>query len=370
MGTGSGTNYSTTVAMGLLKPTPGVCGPLGVEPSGKSWMELYNSTCDLVDQHNHTPGRGMQVPTIGLLINADLPFGGYNATGLRSLRMSVQASPLALGADTGCLYVSGSDLYFNDTVGNQVRLTASGGVAGTPGSIGGLASPAAATYTAGSKLFSFTSSSGIGAYLSCGPISIQDPQASGKTVTLAPPVGLVSSYGLTFPGALPGSTLPLTLSAAGVLAAAQITGPQIAAATIAGSNIGSATVARTNLAALGQQVSASSGTFGGGPGLVDVTNLSVTLVTSGRPVMLMVQPDGNVLGNSYWVRSSGGNAYLSFARDGSSLGQVGVVNTSNGAAYSLVDTGASAGSHTYKVQVSGGGGTTNVYYAALVAYEL
>lgn len=224
MGTGSGTNFFTTPSLGLRQPIPGVCGALGVEPPGTSWLELINGSLGTLDQHTHSPGSGSPVPTAGLNINADLPFGGFNATGLRSARFAAQGSPLALPTDLGCLYFSGVDAYVNDLNGNQIRLTSAGAIAGTPGSISGLVSPAAASYTPASKLFAFSSSSGFAANLSCGPVSIGDSQNSGgKACTLQVPTGLASNYNLTLPAALPGSNGLLGISTSGQLSTFGVT---------------------------------------------------------------------------------------------------------------------------------------------------
>jgi len=207
-----------TPLMNMPLPVPSTTQGIGVAPAGQSWGELYNQDLGIVDGHNHAPGFGAPVPSSGIAINADLPINGNNLTLLRSVRMSSQASPLALGTDLGCLYVSGVDLYFNDTSGNQIRITSAGGVAGTPGSIGGLASPAAATYTVGSKQFEFTSSSGVRANMSGGPLSIYDPQAGGHRVTVNVPVGLSADYAVTFPSALPAAPKIVTLDNTGAIA--------------------------------------------------------------------------------------------------------------------------------------------------------
>lgn len=218
MGIGSGNNFQTTTGMGLRLPTPGQCGGLGFEPAGLSWMELLNSSLSSVDQHTHAPGFGSQIPSAGLNINADVAWGSNNLTGLRSARFSAISLGSLASADKGCLIVSGVDLYYVDTLGNHVQITASGGVAGTPGSIGSLTSPALATYTAASKLFSFTSSSGFAAGISGGPLVLTDSSlSSGKAATIAVPAGLASNYNLTLPGALPASDGLMVLSTTGVM---------------------------------------------------------------------------------------------------------------------------------------------------------
>src|SRR5216684_1282662 len=140
--------------MGFRLPIPNVTGALGVEPPGLSWMELQNQSLGTLDGHNHTPGLGAQIPTAGININSDLAFGGFNATGLRTTRYTPQSLPLG-GADIGCLLVSGVDLYYIDSLGRQVQITIGGGVAGTPGSISGLTSPASVAYNATTHVITF-----------------------------------------------------------------------------------------------------------------------------------------------------------------------------------------------------------------------
>jgi hypothetical protein len=259
MGTGSGGNWSTTSAMGLRLPIPGVCGAFGVEPAGQSAGELVNNDLGLIDQHTHAPGFGTLVPTAGLNINADLPFGGFNALGLRSSRYNAQSLGGLTGADIGCVLVSGVDLYYVDLNGNQIQLTASGAPAGTPGSISGLISPAAATYTPSSKTFSWTSSSGFSAYFKMGPIALTDPSVSGgKAATIEVPTGLASNYNFILPSGAPASLSLLTMSSAGQLAT-------FAGMTVSGSNItfpGTLTATAASLTATG---SAAGVTAQGGP---------------------------------------------------------------------------------------------------------
>lgn len=112
---------NTTPSPNMNMPVPVV----GTDP-GSDWATNIDACLSIVDSHNHASGQGVQVTPSGLNINADLPFGGNNATTLRSTRFSSQGSPLAGGSDLDCLYVSGGDLYYNDGSGNQIRLTQAG----------------------------------------------------------------------------------------------------------------------------------------------------------------------------------------------------------------------------------------------------
>jgi hypothetical protein len=133
-------------------------------------------------------------------------------------------------------------------------------------------------------------------------------------VTLQSPAALSSNYTLTLP-TIPVTTSIMTLSSSGVMAGAYtldnstiivssnvievapggITSTQIAAGTIQGSNIGSSTVTRQNIVDPGVQMSASCGTgyANSSSSATLVTNLSVTITTTGKPIMIWLQDDGN-----------------------------------------------------------------------------
>jgi hypothetical protein len=251
MPTGSGLNFATTPNMGLSQPTPGVCGPIGVEPPGKSWMELFNASMAVIDQHTHAPGFGALVPTAGLNINADLSFNANDAIGLRSTRFSAIALGSLAANDVGCLVVSGVDLYYVDGSGNQVRITTGGAIAGTPGSIGGLIAPGSATYTPASKLFTFLSSAPRVASLAIGPVSIGDASVdNGKSATISVPAALAANYALTLPAALPAATGLLSLSSTGVMSTF---------GTVIGANVLGPVGANTTLSLLGNRTGSDAG---------------------------------------------------------------------------------------------------------------
>jgi len=112
---------TTTPNMNLVLPD------VSVEP-GPQWASDLNTALDLVDAHDHTTGKGVPVPSAGLSINADLPFGNNDATTLRSTRFTSQGSPLSTAPDVDCVYVSGDNLYYNDNSGNKIQITSGGGL--------------------------------------------------------------------------------------------------------------------------------------------------------------------------------------------------------------------------------------------------
>lgn len=205
-------NTNPSANMALPLPIP------GVDP-GPDYA-LNNNVCfTLIDQHDHSIGKGVPIAPAGLNINTDLTFQNQNATNFRSTRFFIQGGLLSGAQDLGCCYVSGVDLYFNDVNGNQVRLTASGAVAGTPGSIANLVAPASATYVAGTPAFVFQSDVSTPANLDGGSLTIRQILASAHGITLASPNSLAANYQWTLPPSLPaGGTRFITINSSGTMA--------------------------------------------------------------------------------------------------------------------------------------------------------
>lgn len=225
--------------MNLIIPAVGVTDWLDAAPD-------LNSSLNLIDQHNHASGNGVAVSPPGLNINEDLPFQNSNATDLRSTRFISQGSPISDPEDLGCLYVSGVDLYYNDENGNQIRMTASGGVAGTPGSIGNLTPPASVTYVSATPAFVFQSDANTSADLDAGSVTIRENVANAKGITLSSPTSLAADYTITFPGALPASNKIVRIDNSGNLSASL--GVDGSTIVISSNNLSVGTITDANIA--------------------------------------------------------------------------------------------------------------------------
>jgi hypothetical protein len=137
--------------------------------------------------------------------------------------------------------------------------------------------------------------------------------------------------------------------------------------------IADSSVTQAKRAALGQQVSSSSGanvdlspvTY------TDMTNLSVTISTTGRPVFLKLISDGSLS----VFNTGGANISIAFVRDGTIIGEYFFGSASDiklpPCMLSHIDTDASSGSHVYKIQVKKNSGTPiGADNIKLVAFEL
>lgn len=263
-------------------PSPNMSLPVpivGVD-AGPDWANNYNSCLSILDQHNHSVGSGVQITPNGLNINQDLNFNDTNGTNFRSVRFQSQGSLLSLGTDLGCLYESNVDLYYNDGSGNQIRLTQSGSIAGTPGSITGLVSPASVTYAGGT--YTFQSTTATPANIDAGSYVFRNNVANSKGLTLSPPNAMAADYGLVLP-ALPAAQSFMAIDTSGNVTAfanvsqgitasmildGTITGAKIGAVTIGGGNIINKTITGlqiTDTLTLGGTLTATSSITSGGP---------------------------------------------------------------------------------------------------------
>ena len=302
------TDYTTSAVMGMRLPIPGVTGDLGIEPPGLSWMELLVTAIgSALDQHNHTTGLGVPIPASAIAINAALPFANNPATGLSYASFLAQS----LGGPYRSLYFEGNDLYVTDGVGNVVRITSSGSIVGTSGSIGGMSGAAAVSYLA--PTFTFSQATNKNANVAMGVAIIADVSVTGgNAVSIQAPASLGASYSLTLPTALPSASYsngaPLFVNSSGVLSSPinaifpgnvsipgtlTLAGPVTATTTMAVAGNGSFT---GNLTVSGTLTAANiSGTITGG---TVSGNLTVTGTTTSNGALTVSAGGAAITGNA------------------------------------------------------------------------
>lgn len=358
-------------------PIPGV----GVT-EGPQWATDNNSCLNIIDGHDHSPGYGAPITPAGMNISTDLSMGSNNLTAIRSLRMDEQASELVLGTDIDCLYDVQGDLYFNNGIGTPVQITSGNSVVGPLGAISNLNPPASATYVLANGTFVWQSDANTSATMDAGPIILRPMTINAEGVTLSPPNGLAASYTLTLPSALPvAGTKFLMVSSGGNMS--DNVGPDSTTLVVSGNNLqvntggintaqlADGAVTRAKLAAVGQQISSSCGSFTTTSGsYVDITNLTVTITATGRPVMVGLQGIGTA--NSIFGVAGAGSISVQILRDSTVITRTNSVGTSvfhPSSSLNYMDVPA-AGTYTYKVQVLASSGTADIENVVLYAYPL
>lgn len=189
-------------------PIPSVGSELG-----PAYAFDVNAALTLVDFHDHTPGHGVAITPAGMDINVDLTFGGFAAINLRAAVFNPQTSV----SENSAIYVNGVDFYLNDGNGNIIRLTQSGAIVGTPGSITGLPSGTAGVNFSGGT-YTFSESTNTPGNIQCGSISLGNNTALSKYMTINPPNAMASNFSINFP-TLPGSTQIMQLDSSGNISA-------------------------------------------------------------------------------------------------------------------------------------------------------
>lgn len=294
----------------INSPNMGLPVPVvGSEP-GPDYASDINSSLTLIDQHNHNAGSGVQITPGGININSDLTFQSNRAISVGSMVFSPNVGALAT---INTIYQQDLDLYFIDGAGNNVRITQSGGVAGSPGSISNLVAPASASYVAGQSAFVWQSDANIAANLDAGSLKMRNISPNSTyALNLQPPAALSSNYNVTLPS-LPASTKLLTMSSSGVIVAntdvdnstieISSNNLQVKASGIGTTQIADGTVTNAKFATANFVQSAMS------PGqtvtstiFTNVTNFSVAITTSGRPVAV----DFYATAGATWRAFSGG----------------------------------------------------------------
>lgn len=376
--------------MNLTVPTVG-------QELAPTWAQDLNNSLSIIDAHNHASGSGVQINPDGININADLTWNTVNnATDIRSVRFSPQSSALSGASDLGCLYEAGVDLYYNDGAGNQIRITQSGSVTGAAGTITGLPSgTASAAYASSSGTFVFHQATSTAANMDVASVAIRYPGSyptpSGNYIQLQAPTSLSTGYALTLMPTLPVSNNTfMTVSTAGQIATSvnvdnstidlAVSGGnlllEVAAGGITATQIANGTITRPKLAALGQQISSSCGTFASSStSFVAVTNLNVTITTTGRPVFIGLQGMNPADLSNQSLYSLVGPSDLKLVRGGTDVVVYKMDESSSilstPPSVLLIDTpGAGTYTYTVYVKVDGGGGTLIFQNYVLVAYEL
>ena len=203
---------STTPNMNLIVPDVGAT-------SGPSYATQLNTALDVVDAHDHTPGKGARIPPSGLNINADLPFNSNDAVSLRSTRYVAQTGVLAAADDRNCISSVNGNLYWNNANGVAVQITAGNGLnfasLGTIGGDYGAAGvTASAVYTDSLKTFSWLQAASQYAKMGMADLSLYSTTASTLAVTLKANAA-TAAYDFVMPVAAPAANTIMRMALGG-----------------------------------------------------------------------------------------------------------------------------------------------------------
>lgn len=262
-----------------ITQTPNMNLPVPVVGSedGPQYAVDVNSCFTLLDQHDHTPGKGVAITPSGINVNAALSMANNFLSNTAGVNFQAQGSTPGLNT----IYVNGVDYYLVDGSGNNIRLTQSGGIAGAPGSISGLVAPASATYVPGLSTFIWQSNTNIAANMDVGALLMRNLSPNSTfALTLQPPAGLAANYTITLP-ASPGVTSFLTIDNSGTITAT----PALSGALVASNLSASAGILGSQLSAsaniVGPQLSANAGVIPGQLSSMSSSNIGSGTASTG-----------------------------------------------------------------------------------------
>ena len=327
--------------------------PIVGQTTGPEYADNINASLSILDQHDHSAGSGVPIGVAGLNIDGNLAVNNHSLLSLSSANFQDQGSVDASGRS---LYVKSVDLFYNDGT-NVIQLTVNGAVAGTPGSISNLISPASASYSSGTV--TFNSNIDTPANIAAGSILLGNIIANTEYLTLSPPNAMGASYNLTLPP-LPAQTNVMTLDVVGNMGSItydavgqgmtdigadailnSVTVVPTTQANLVGSamtSTGANAVNASRTMPLGTAINdLSIGSTVGYPGVLNTTinnstytsvPLTVTLSVSGRPINLIMQPDYPTLmsgfGISGYISCPGGYAVLRLNKNGTPIAYFGL----------------------------------------------
>jgi hypothetical protein len=399
----------TSPNMNLLIPVVG-------QEIGPQWATDINNclgvTGGQIDGHDHSFGKGVQIKPAGLDINSNLTFQGNFATNVGATSFNPQASVYA-STVLNSIYDVNGNLYFNNSTGTPVQITNGNSIVGTAGSITGLPSgTAGVSYSGGT--YTFLSATSVYANMDFGSGFFYN--AAGKYVEVSAPVTIAANYGVTLPQ-LPVVQSFMTLDSSGNMAAPwtvdnstikivsnQLTVPPlgIAAANVSASNVGHTVLTGTTVQAqlneadtiLGTSVvqvksTDLSGFFStSSTSWVNVTNMTITVPSTGKPLMLMLVPGSSTstssIGSHILQGGTSQNIYFRMLVNGSPVYPGGSIvdalwnmylpattGTAPISTISMVHFAPTAGTNVYQLQMQTDGNAGNINGpCALYGYEI
>ncbi len=106
---------STTSNMQIELATPGA--------SDGTWGDTLNAGFDVVDEHDHTPGKGVQVPSTGIVVVADVSMENYSLTSAEKINLVDHGSGLSGASNKLSVNSANGNLYWSNGSGTPVQIT-------------------------------------------------------------------------------------------------------------------------------------------------------------------------------------------------------------------------------------------------------
>jgi hypothetical protein len=318
---------------------------------GPTWALEINSSLTLIDQHDHSPSRGVQITPAGININASLSFNNNSALALSYIAFTTGAISTTIQSVSVAPASSINELFYTDSNGTQTQITKNGQVNVIASSIPG------ESYDAGTFVWTQTQSSSptTPANFDIGSVTLR-PNLALTTNGVQLIAQNTTEYSITLPGALPASNSFVLLDNAGNMSTTIPVSQGITATNIAPNTITEAQIAPGTIT----NAQISSSVVFNGNNLANIANTSTIsssgtfIVPSGVTKMDILACGGGGGGGAGAISGGGGG--------GGGASSVPVLTTATVVpGETLTITIGAAGTGAASTSAAGGqGGTTTV----------
>lgn len=168
--------------------------PVPTVTNGPQYAEDEVSCFSIIDSHNHTTGQGVQIPTAGINIDANLSMNGSSIVSCAGVELSNQVGvPVS-----NTIYSVGGNLYYQNGL-SQVQITNGAAVNASPGNITNLISPASVTWVAGTTSYVFKANATQAADVDTRNVILRNAGAGSFGMTVNPPAAMGADTSVTLP---------------------------------------------------------------------------------------------------------------------------------------------------------------------------
>lgn len=106
--------------------------PVPTVTLGSAWATLLNEAIELIDEHDHSSGKGTKVKPNGMNINADLDMQENSLLDTESVELTDLGAALTGLTNAFKIHATGGDLYYTNSNGTAVQITDGGDIVSTP----------------------------------------------------------------------------------------------------------------------------------------------------------------------------------------------------------------------------------------------
>lgn len=191
--------------------------PVPETTTGPAWAQQLNTQLeDVVAEHDHTSGKGVQLTQEALNITNELTLNNNDLVAARTVRLENLAGTPSNPNDTNVLFSENGNLGYINADGDLIGITVGNAInVNSVGGITGLGAPAEASFNAGT--FTFKNTAINYATVAQGPLELYSGVDGNpvNAVTIKSPNNLEDAYDFTMPLNLPEATSFLTLGTTG-----------------------------------------------------------------------------------------------------------------------------------------------------------